>query len=316
MYYKLKNFHGYSKCMKNSNEIHCTVLKNTEINEIFEDNFIGSKYHELREKLINEGIISDRVFIKDYTFSSFSQAASVILATLDEQSKEWEIISKIKDGTGKTGIKHISKSENIIDLILSNLEKEKQSQIDLLSIRLTEIAVNSLDIDKELLVLKGLKEEIKALKEKSFDLEDILEFVNLLYHKRENDENEEPIKIPFSESDWIPINIEGNQIYGTRKIAKGMFHISKKIVIVLEGSDIFHFPTEAFKNSTSFRKYQSLLNDGSICDYKFTRDVIFNSLSAPASIILGRSANGKITWTLENGFIVDSILNQWFNHIF
>ena len=310
MYYKLKNFHGYSKCMKNSNEIHCTVLKDTEINEIFEDDFIGSKYHELREKLINDGIISDRVFIKDYTFSSFSQAASVILATLDEESKEWEIISKTKDCKGKTESKPIYKSEDIIDLIIGNLEREKQSKIDLLLSKISEIAINSEDIDKELIVLKGLKEEINTLKEKSFDLEDILEYVNLIYQKRKNGDNGGPVKLPFPESDWIPINIEGNQIYGTQKIAKGMFNISKKIVVVLEGSDILHFPTEAFKNSKSFRKYQSLLDDGSICDYKFTRDVIFNSLSAPASIILGRSANGKITWTLENGFIVDSILNQ------
>ena len=309
MYYKLKNFHGYSNCMKNSNEIHCTVLKDTEINEIFEDDFIGSKYHELREKLINDGIISDRVFIKDYTFSSFSQAASVILATLDEESKEWEIISKTKDCKGKTESKPIYKSEDIIDLIIGNLEREKQSKIDLLLSKISQIVINTEDIDKELIVLKGLKEELNTLKEKSFDLEDILEYVNLIYQKRKNDDGG-PVKLPFPESDWIPINIEGNQIYGTQKISKGMFHISKKIVIVLEGSDILHFPTKAFKNSKSFRKYQSLLDDGSICDYKFTRDVIFNSLSAPASIILGRSANGKITWTLENGFIVDSILNQ------
>jgi hypothetical protein len=238
-------------------------------------------------------------FIKDYTFNSLSQAASVILGTLDDRKKEWKEINSKKNPVKKI-------SEDLIDRIIVHLEKENQLKIDILKDKISEIIINTLNLENAFSEIEILKEEIKTLKEKQITLEDILEYIKLLYLKRA----EGPVPPEGSGQDWIYIYIKDNQKYGFQKVAKAKYDLIKKTVIVFEGSDIIHFPTQSFKNSKAFTKYRTLLEDGSIIDYKFTRDVIFNSLSGPASIILGRSANGKITWTLDNGEIIDSILEN------
>jgi hypothetical protein len=44
-----------------------------------------------------------------------------------------------------------------------------------------------------------------------------------------------------------------------------------------------------------------LIADGTIVDGMFTRDHTFTSPSAAASVVLGRSANGRKEWTLLDG---------------
>ena len=48
-----------------------------------------SSYCELRKELINQGIIKDGCFTQDYSFSSISAAASVILGRNSNGRKEW-----------------------------------------------------------------------------------------------------------------------------------------------------------------------------------------------------------------------------------
>ena len=54
------------------------VLKDSKIRHGTTESFKNKGYNVLREKLINEGIIVNDVFVKDYLFSSYSAAASVI----------------------------------------------------------------------------------------------------------------------------------------------------------------------------------------------------------------------------------------------
>ena len=53
-----------------------------------------AKYDELRNQLISDGTVKDRIFTTDYTFSSPSAAATVILGTSASGKEKW----KNKDG--------------------------------------------------------------------------------------------------------------------------------------------------------------------------------------------------------------------------
>ena len=45
----------------------------------------------------------------------------------------------------------------------------------------------------------------------------------------------------------------------------------------------------------------ALIANGTIVDSVFTKDYTFSSSSAAASVVLGRSANGRKEWTLLDG---------------
>lgn len=49
------------------------------------------------------------------------------------------------------------------------------------------------------------------------------------------------------------------------------------------------------------RKREGILTDGSVVDLTLTKDVLFNSPSLAAAVVLGRSANGLVEWKLKNG---------------
>lgn len=49
-------------------------------------------YFELREKLINDGVIVNGIFVKNYTFSSSSAAAAVVLGRSANGRKEWTLL--------------------------------------------------------------------------------------------------------------------------------------------------------------------------------------------------------------------------------
>ena len=49
-------------------------------------------YLELRESLMEDGIISNGVFVKDYIFSSSSTAAAVVLGRAANGRKEWTLL--------------------------------------------------------------------------------------------------------------------------------------------------------------------------------------------------------------------------------
>ena len=54
------------------------------ITESFQDGYLA-----LRKKLISDGIIVNNIFQKDYTFTSSSAAAAVILGRSSNGRKEW-----------------------------------------------------------------------------------------------------------------------------------------------------------------------------------------------------------------------------------
>ncbi|MBL0200342.1 MAG: DUF4357 domain-containing protein [Chitinophagaceae bacterium] len=71
---------------------------------------------------------------------------------------------------------------------------------------------------------------------------------------------------------------------------------------ILKGSTISRMVTDSFDltaKAASVRR-ANLIEDGSINDdFVFTRDVVFNSKSNAASLVLGFSANGNISWMPE-----------------
>lgn len=76
--------------------------------------------------------------------------------------------------------------------------------------------------------------------------------------------------------------------------------LGNDMFVVYAGSKVSQDTTDGFpKNYEDLRN--SLIADGIIVDRVFVKDYIFNSSSAAASIVLGRSANGRKEWTLLDG---------------
>ena len=72
------------------------VLKGSIISDGIADSFKTKGYNVLRERLISEGVIKDRVFVKDQLFSSYSAASSVIEGHNSNGWLDW------KDSKGNT----------------------------------------------------------------------------------------------------------------------------------------------------------------------------------------------------------------------
>lgn len=66
--------------------------------------------------------------------------------------------------------------------------------------------------------------------------------------------------------------------------------------VILKGSKVSKTIAPSFKNSGYYRLRCSLESGGTIRARRFTRDCIFDSLSAASSVVLGRCSNGKIEW--------------------
>lgn len=54
------------------------VLKGSVVSDGIADSFRSKGYNLLRERLVDEGVIRDRTFVKDHLFSSYSAASSVV----------------------------------------------------------------------------------------------------------------------------------------------------------------------------------------------------------------------------------------------
>ncbi|MBR6910274.1 MAG: GIY-YIG nuclease family protein [Candidatus Methanomethylophilaceae archaeon] len=82
------------------------VYKGSKISDGIADSFQTKGYNTLRERLISEGVIVDRIFVKDYLFSSYSAASSVVEGHNSNGWVDW------KDESGKN-----------IDIILSEISE-------------------------------------------------------------------------------------------------------------------------------------------------------------------------------------------------
>ena len=67
-----------------------TVLKDSTINTTTADSFTGLPYWKLRQKLIEEKVIVDFKFVKDYEFNAPSAASSVVLGRASNGKHEWK----------------------------------------------------------------------------------------------------------------------------------------------------------------------------------------------------------------------------------
>lgn len=67
-----------------------TVLKDSTINITTADSFTGLPYWKLRQKLIEEKVIVDFKFVKDYEFNAPSAASSVVLGRASNGKHEWK----------------------------------------------------------------------------------------------------------------------------------------------------------------------------------------------------------------------------------
>lgn len=75
------------------------VCSGSRISKDVTDGF-SQGYSDIRNKLVSEGIVSNYLFVKDYTFSSSSTAASVVLGRAANGRKEWTLLD------GRTYGKH------------------------------------------------------------------------------------------------------------------------------------------------------------------------------------------------------------------
>lgn len=72
------------------------VLKGSVISDGIADSFRTKGYNVLRERLISEGVIENRTFVKDHLFSSYSAASSVVKGLDSNGWLDW------KNGEGKS----------------------------------------------------------------------------------------------------------------------------------------------------------------------------------------------------------------------
>lgn len=93
-------------------------------------------------------------------------------------------------------------------------------------------------------------------------------------------------------------------------IAKGLYNQKEGTIIVLAGSIIVSEVSNSFHNHNYMSLRKEILRDLIVEDFTFIKDYKFNSLSAAAAVISGRSANGPLEWKLANGSNISEFLEQ------
>jgi uncharacterized protein with ParB-like and HNH nuclease domain len=85
---------------------HFTVRKGSRVSQdivsIFEDNYKNA--FDLRNALISDGTIANRIFTKDYTFDTSSLAISVIIGRNASGNGEWKTVTNQTLGDSSTGV--------------------------------------------------------------------------------------------------------------------------------------------------------------------------------------------------------------------
>lgn len=71
--------------------------------------------------------------------------------------------------------------------------------------------------------------------------------------------------------------------------------------VILEGSIVSEGTAKSFADKAYYRLREKLVADGSIVDHVFTKDVLFSSYSAAASVVTGHNSNGWIEWITDDG---------------
>lgn len=79
--------------------------------------------------------------------------------------------------------------------------------------------------------------------------------------------------------------------------------------VVFKGSKISDFIADSFRTKGYNALRERLIEDGSIKDLVFIKDVLFSSYSAAASVIEGHNANGWLDWKDESGRTINDMLS-------
>ena len=94
--------------------------------------------------------------------------------------------------------------------------------------------------------------------------------------------------------------------------ATGIMRGDGKRIVVKAGSRIStknRLPNQKGQGSSASLR-QKLIDDGMVIDGQFVADYEFSSTSAAASVILGQSASGMISWKDENGIKLEALLRM------
>lgn len=79
--------------------------------------------------------------------------------------------------------------------------------------------------------------------------------------------------------------------------------------VVFKGSKISDVVADSFKDKAYNALRQRLIEDGSIKDLVFTKDVLFSSYSAASSVVMGHNSNGWLDWKDLQGRTINDNLN-------
>ena len=92
--------------------------------------------------------------------------------------------------------------------------------------------------------------------------------------------------------------------------AVGIFKANNHIIVKAGSkiSSVNHLPNQRGMQSMD-KKRRELIDCGFIRDFTFACDCDFTSVSMPATIILGRSANGWTEWKDSAGDVIDKYRN-------
>jgi hypothetical protein len=215
---------------------------------------------------------------------------------------------------------------NRLDKILSFTNYQNNEALDYIDQREKELLKVKKEIDDRRQLkteeLSGLRNELAALKEKLQELTDQIKLKEQVIGEigmQKVPEIESLISdffVPTTTA--IPIKqptktgpISNNHIKGERLIintpkngvrALG-YLLENNDFTVLQGSTISKGTAPKFRTSArkAFELRERFMGDGTInSDRQFTRDVVFNSISQAASVILGDSKNGNKEWGKEH----------------
>ena len=71
--------------------------------------------------------------------------------------------------------------------------------------------------------------------------------------------------------------------------------------VILKGSIVSEGTAKSFNDKAYHKLRERLVSDGSIVNHVFTKDLLFSSYLAAASVVTGYNTNGWIEWTTDDG---------------
>ncbi len=220
------------------------------------------------------------------------------------ENKELAYIGEA-EGIYKRLTQHLSLKDfwNEALVFVSKDENLNKAHIKYLESRLHEIAikVNRFDLDNGNIPTKpNISESDKA------EMEEFIENIKLLVNTLGFKIFEELL----TENESIEERNNNSFFIQTSKGTNAQGKMTNEGFVVLKNSEIATSLTVSYPTKfISFR--DSLIQDGIIefkeSKFRFTKDFLFTSPSAAATLVMGRSANGLTEWKLANGRVLKAV---------